>query len=144
MSVVDLKARLADIPGIDGLTMQLLAGRQVFGWNGLIAAVDPMATDDEIESAIRMAARLPANRMTDERPKDQRMSVTGAAYAGGSLKAQLQAIKDKLAQGQSKMASAMEKMNQAAEAHNQLADTVAGEAESLMADIGQFTNNPPV
>ncbi len=56
MSIADLKARFRDVPGIESLTMQVIGGRQVFGCNGLIAAVDPTANEHEIESAIRHAA----------------------------------------------------------------------------------------
>lgn len=36
-----LKAALSDVAGIDALTMTQIGGRLVFGFNGLIAAVDP-------------------------------------------------------------------------------------------------------
>lgn len=148
MSVVEeLKARLSDVPGIQNLTMQSLAGMDRYCFDGLIVSVPPLASQSEIETAIRNAARLPAVTMptVQPMPKPQTtgkaMSVTGALYAGGSLKDQLASIKAKIAQGQGKMSAAIEKMNQAAEAHNQLADTVSSEADSLLADIGQFTNS---
>src|ERR1017187_9130463 len=58
MSINDLKDRLHDVPGIENLTLQVLMGRQVFGWNGLIAGVDLNATDEEIENAIRFHGTL--------------------------------------------------------------------------------------
>ncbi len=58
MSIDELKARLADIPGIETLTMTALVGRHVYGWAGLIAGVDPSATPDEVEHAIRTTAIL--------------------------------------------------------------------------------------
>jgi len=70
VSIADLKAQLRDVPGFQGLTMQSIGGRQVFGCNGLIAAVDPTANAQEIESAIRDASamRQPAIATTTAAP----------------------------------------------------------------------------
>jgi hypothetical protein len=86
MSVADLKARLADVPGIETLTMRLICGRQEFGFNGLIAAVDATANDQEIETAIRQTAELAKFRrlasvpfVSPAKPKEARpMSATPA------------------------------------------------------------------
>lgn len=143
MSIADLKLRLADVPGIETLSLTLIGGRSCYGFAGKIAAVDPLASDQEIEDAIRNAARLPSIAMIPDKPKEAPMTVTGAGYAAGSLSSKLRAIRDKISAGSSKMDAALEKMDQAAEAHNSLADTVAGEADALLAELGQFTNGAP-
>lgn len=142
MSISDLKARLPDVSGIETLTLALSAGHQRLTWSGgaMTTTVSAFASDQDIEDAIRNATRLPAVSLIAANPKEETMSVTGAGYAGGNLKTQLAAIRQKMQDGQAKMAGALERMNVAAEAHNSLADTVSAEADALLADIGQFTN----
>lgn len=60
MSIADLKIRMRDVPGISGLTMQMLGGRQNFGINGHLVAVDAGASEVEAEKAIRAALASPA------------------------------------------------------------------------------------
>ncbi|MGY3535393.1 hypothetical protein [Bradyrhizobium sp. USDA 4452] len=142
MSIADLRSRMADVPGIETLTLALSAGYQHLTWsNGTMSAsVGAFASDQDIEDAVRNALRLPAVALIPETSKGNVMSVTGAGFAGGNLKTQLAAIRQKMQDGQAKMAASLAKMEQAATAHNQLADTVSAEADALMADIGQFTN----
>jgi len=142
MSIADLKARMADVPGIETLALTLSAGRQCLTWaNGsMIAAVAPLASDQDIEDAVRNALRLPSVALVTTQPKEETMSVTGAGYAGGSLSTRLRAIRQKVETGSAKMDAALTKMEQAADAHDQLATTVDGEADALMREIGQFTN----
>lgn len=111
MSVNDLRARMLDIPGIDGLTMQLLGGRQCFSWgNGMLVAVDPMATDQEIETAIRNASRLPPVSMIPDKPKEASMSsVTGARSASASLKQMMDQAKQSVADGMAEVQAGIEK-----------------------------------
>jgi predicted chitinase len=47
-----LKTRLHDFPGIDTLTMTMLAGRQNYNLNGRVIALDASASDFEVEKAI--------------------------------------------------------------------------------------------
>lgn len=60
MSIADLKTRLHDVPGIETLTMQMLAGRQNYALNGRLISVDGAASDSDVESAIRAAIASPA------------------------------------------------------------------------------------
>lgn len=60
LSINDLKARWHDVPGIQSLSLQRIAGRDTYSFGGKIVAVDPRASLDEIESAIRAAASSPA------------------------------------------------------------------------------------
>ncbi|NEU94789.1 hypothetical protein [Bradyrhizobium uaiense] len=66
MSIRYLKERLRDVPGIETLTMQMLAGRQIYSFVGRVVAVDAAASDAEVMTAIRAAvssdaiAQIPA------------------------------------------------------------------------------------
>jgi len=69
MSIADLKMRLADVQGIETLSMALEAGRILLRWGaGYSATVDAAASDGEIETAIRSAIRLPAASLVTEKP----------------------------------------------------------------------------
>jgi hypothetical protein len=52
MSIADLKTRLHDVPGIETLTMQMLAGRQNYSVAGRLVSLDAGASDVEVEQAI--------------------------------------------------------------------------------------------
>lgn len=64
MSVNDLRARMRDVPGIEGLTMRAEGGKQLFTVNGVSAAVGPFASTEEIEAAIRNATGWPSIEMS--------------------------------------------------------------------------------
>lgn len=142
MSIADLKSRMLDVPGIEGLKMRLDAGRQVFEVGGVVTAVGAFASDHEIETAIRKALRLPSVAVIPDR-KAEPMTVTGAGFLGGSIKAKIQAAKDRIAAGHSEIDAALSKLDSAAEQSAKLARSISDEADSLLADIGQFTNGAP-
>ncbi|WP_423961165.1 hypothetical protein [Bradyrhizobium sp.] len=48
------------MPGIEGLTMTMLAGRQNYNLNGRVISVDAGASDTQVEQAIRAAMASPA------------------------------------------------------------------------------------
>jgi hypothetical protein len=140
MSLFDLKSRMADIPGIEGLTMQLANGRQVFTIGEHVASTTAFASDDEIEKTIRNALRLPSVALIPDKPKDAPMSITGAAHVSTSLKDMLAQRKQAMADGHAKLQDAFAKMDQATAALNTVGDKVAAEADDLLASVGQFTN----
>ena len=58
MSIADLKVRLADVQGVESLTMGLEAGRIMLRWGaGYSALVDAAASDADIEAAVNAAIR---------------------------------------------------------------------------------------
>jgi hypothetical protein len=140
MSINDLKARMSDIPGIDGLIMQLANGRQVFTIGEHVTSTTAFASDDEIEKAIRNALRLPSVALIPDKPKEAPMSITGAAHVGSSLKDMIEQRKRAMADGHAKLQTAFAKMDQATAALNSVGDKVAAEADDLLASVGQFTN----
>lgn len=143
MDLAALKARLSDVPGIETLTLTQIGGRLVFGFNGLVAAVDPSATEDQVVSAIRTTSALRPAPMppVQPQPKAKPMSVTGASHAGMSLKKMLEDRKQAMAAAHSKVESSFAKLDQATAALDSVGDKVAAEADDLMASIGQFTNS---
>jgi hypothetical protein len=164
MSVADLKARLADVPGIETLTQQLLGGRQVFGFDGLIAAVDPLATDQEIEDAIRdTAARKaayqakaatplpPVGLMPAPTTETKPMSTPAPGSFAASLRAMMDEARAGVEQartdGLAKVKDAVGKLGEAKVAVSQvtgsMARTIEDEAASVMAELGQISNMGP-
>jgi hypothetical protein len=168
MSIDDLKTRLRDIPGIEHLTMQNLLGRQIFGWNGLMAGVDPSATDQDIEDAIRntaakadrpdeliastikqmltpSSATLPTVNLTE--PKAMTTPAPGSFAA--SIRAMMDEARAGVAQartdGLAKVGEAVGKLNDAKVATTKVASTMAqtieDEAASVLSELGQISND---
>lgn len=155
MSVAELKSRLRDVPGIEGLTMTSLLGRQVFGFDGKIAAVDPNATVQEIEDAIRNAASLhtpsppiapastplPTVNLTETQPMTTPASPTGFVPGEiSSLFKSLRARKDAM------VADIMSNGAEVAatlEAGEKMSAALKAEGEAMKAEFGLLTNNPP-
>ncbi len=161
MSIGDLKSRLADVPGIEGLTMQLAMGRQIFGLNGKLIGVDANADDAEIERAIRAAiasdaiaqiipspsaALLPS--LTQSEPQGKSMAAPTGGFAA-SIKAMLEearaGVEKAKADGMAKVGEAVTKLNQAqaATAHvaGSMAKTIEDEASAVMSELGQISND---
>jgi hypothetical protein len=133
-----LKAALPDIIGIESLTETIIGGRKVYGFNGLIAAVDMNADEAAIESAIRSAAAL---RPVTSQPKGNTMSVTGASHAGMTLKQMMSQRKQAMTDAHDKLKAGFAKLDQATAALDSVGDKVAAEADDLLATVGQFTND---
>lgn len=159
-----VKARLADVPGIDGMSVSNIAGRMQFGMDGKIAAVDENASDAEIDAAIRatfggktvtdttITTAAPAAAATPVPaapspvtavPKTPALpsNVTGAAHVGTTLKDMLTQRKSAMIAAHEKLSANFAKLDVATEALNTVADNVGGEADDLMATLGQFTND---
>jgi hypothetical protein len=150
MSVNDLRARMSDIPGIDGLTMQLLGGRQCFSWgNGMLIAVDPMATDQEIETAIRSASRLPSVALIPDKQETAPMTAPAPGSFAASIRAMMDEARADLAEertaGLAKVKEAVGKLGEAKAAVTKvsasMARTIEDEAASVLAELGQISND---
>lgn len=153
MSIDQLKARLRDVPGIETLTMTNIAGRSAFGFNGLIAAVDPNASDDEIETAIRMASiqaalrpandtptALPPVNITEPKPMTEQ-SPTG--FVPGEISSMFKKLRaDKDAMVTDLMATGAD-VAATIEAGKQMGAALKAEGEAMKAEFGLLTNNPP-
>jgi len=63
MGIADLKTRMRDVPGIEGLTMQVQAGKMIFNLNGRdLPPLDVTASDVQVEEAIRNAIATQASQ----------------------------------------------------------------------------------
>lgn len=157
MSIDQLKARLRDVPGIETLTLQNIAGRSAYGFNGLIAAVDPNSTDDQIETAIRMASIQAALRPANDEPTplppvnitEPKPMTTQPGSFSAAIKAMMDEARAGVAQartdGLAKVGEAIGKLNDAKTATAKVAATMAGtiedEAASVMSELGQISND---
>ena len=168
MSIADLKARLFDVPGIESLTMQFIGGRQVFGFDGLIAAVDPAANEQEIERAIRDAAAmrppaimtpaatpppaiatatpLPPNQLTLTEAKAMTAPTSSPSPTGikpgeiSGLFKQLRARKEAMIADIQANGAEVAAVLAAGE---QMSAGLKADADALKAEFGQLTNFPP-
>jgi hypothetical protein len=155
MGVHDLKNRMADVVGIETLTMGLEAGRIVLRWDAYSATVEASASDAEIETAVRNAIRLPPLNMIPEKPEAIRSPVTSKeaptmstnpASAGASVKqmmeehtrmmgeiqqAQLRILEGTLARQRETVAGAVGK----------IAQQIDGQTDEFLSALGQFSND---
>lgn len=152
MSIEQLKMRLRDIPGIENLSMTLIGGRRSFGFNGLIAAVDPNASDDQIEHAIRNTAMLRTNVTpipTVNLTEPKTMTTPASGSFAASLKAMMDTARAGIEQartdGQAKVKEAISKLDDAKIATTKvagnIAETIENEAASVMSELGQISND---
>ena len=147
-----VKARLADVPGIDRMSVSNIAGRLEFGMDGKIAAVDENASDAVIDAAIRatfgghitpppVAQPLSAPSAPIIPAKATTMSITGAAPATLSIKAMIEASRQKVKGAHDKLIANSAKISQAADALDGLGNDLGTEADDLLAMVGQYKND---
>jgi hypothetical protein len=154
MSISDLKIRLADVPGIENLTMTLEAGRIVLRWAGYSAAVDASASDYEIEVAIRNAIKLPAVSMIPDKPaasvvpatQTTGQPMTTPATAGFNVQQMMeQHVKTMqdihVAQLALLQASLDRQVTAVTGAVTNVAIKIDGQTEEFLSMMGQFTNS---
>lgn len=138
-----LKQRLADVPGIDRMSMTNVAGRLVFGGgDGRIAAVQAGADDATIDAAIRHTfGGSPPATATTPQPKGTAMSITGAAPATLSIKAMIESSRQKVKGAHDKLIANAGKVSDAADALDGLGDDLGKEADDLLSMVGQYKND---
>lgn len=136
MSLFELKQALKDIPGIEDLTIGYAeGGNQVLHLGNFACEVGPMASNEEI----RVALQNPFIKTENTHMS----SITGATHLADSIKAKIQAAKDRMASATTNTDAALAKLNTAADAADQVSNSIAKEADDLMAQIGQFSNGAP-
>lgn len=160
MGIDQLKAALADVPGIDSLTMTTIGGRACYSFAGKIAAVDPNADDAEIQRAIRTASGSPeiasiiptaSVQAVNAKPAPGAPKLT--APATGSFAAKLKAmmadaragVEQARNDGLSKVTDAVSKLEEAKAATlhvtGTMAKTIEDEAASVMSELGLISND---
>jgi len=166
MDVTALKQKLADVPGIDTLTITQVGGRHVATFNGLTAAVDPFASEDQLLAAIRSVANLkpaeipavqpmPAAPAPAPAPAAAAPAPKAPAPAPGGFAAMMKAIVDEakavVAQSQvdglAKVRAAAGRLHEVA-AHttrvtDNMAQSASDQADAALAELGQISNLPP-
>jgi len=155
MSIHDLKIRMADVAGIEALTMGLEAGRILLRWNGYSAAVDASASDAEIEAAVRHAIKLPPVSLIPEKPAAipaaapsngvSTMS-TNPASAGASVKQMMEdhtRMMGEIQQAQLAILNATlaRQRETVAGAVGKIAQQIDGQTDEFLSALGQFSND---
>lgn len=151
MSVVEeLKSRLSDVSGIGSLTMQTLAGMDRYCFDGIIVSMPPLASQSEIERAIRNAARLPAVTMPQVQPMPKaqtgtrtNMATTGAKFLADLIRTRQAKVKDQLAQAGNELNAVMDEMEATADAATKQVADAKAEVADLKAALGLNSNGAP-
>jgi hypothetical protein len=155
MSIHDLKTRMADVAGIEALTMSLEAGRIVLRWDGYSAAVDASASDAEIETAVRNAIKLPPVSLIPNKPAAipaaassngvSTMS-TNPASAGASVKQMMEDHSRMMGEIQQAQLLILEatltrQRETVAGAVGRIAEKIEGQTDEFLSALGQFSND---
>lgn len=156
-----LKARLSNLPGLSALSVTNIGGRMVFGFNGLIAAIDPRSSIDDAERAIRkvyanppapppnpIQIQTPMPAPPTTQPQGKSMSTPAPGSFSASLKAMLEEAKAGLAQaqndGRARVGAAVSKLAEAKVATTKVAEGMASQIEdaasAALSDLGQISN----
>jgi hypothetical protein len=161
-----IKARLADIAGIDQLSVAIVGGRMVFGIDGRTIGLDPFSGDTEIETAIRLALSAPATAAPAapaqiETPmpaaptapvaaaapakETAPVSVTGTGNVGQRLKQMMADHRAKVAKllddSIANVQSGMDKEIAGIQAVSKLGDKIHASGDDILSDVGQFSND---
>lgn len=160
-----IKAKLADVPGIEQLAFTLVGDRLVAAFNGITTSTAHNASEDQMIAAIRNAAslRVAQLRNPDEPApvelSPQPLPVKGPSMtkpAPGGFAAQIRSMMDgarnRLAQAQ---ADGIAKVSDAVNAHERavgqvvavtttMVQTIEDETAAALAELGQISNMPPV
>jgi hypothetical protein len=153
MSIADLKTRLADVPGIENLSMGLEAGRIFLRWgSGFAASADAAASDHEIEVAIRNASRLPPVSLIPDKPAPAPVpaakgtAMSNPASAGLTVKAMLENHARQMGEIQQAQLRILEstlarQRDTVANAVGAVAVKLDAQTDEFLAAIGQFAND---
>jgi hypothetical protein len=161
-----IKAKLPDVQGIEQLAFTLVGDRLVAAFNGRTTSVAHNANEDQMILAIRNAAALPAapeapvvlnpqplpTAPPPAAPKVKPMASPAPGGFAADLKAILDNAKLRVAQSQN---NARAKVNDAAgrlvdvatqvdRVGDHMAQQINEQADSVLAELGQISNMPPV
>jgi len=155
MSIADLKLRLADVPGIENLSMALEARRIRLRWGtGYSASIDAAASDADIEAAIRNAITLPSVSLVPDKPAAMAAptpngvssTTSNPASAGASVKALMEdhvRMMGDIHQARLRIleSSLSRQRETVAGAVGKVAEKIDGQTEDFLAIMGQFAND---
>jgi hypothetical protein len=150
MGIEDLKQRLANVPGIEKLTMRLEAGKEIYSVGGGFVAVDPMATDAEIEAAIRSVVPATAPKVTplpivnlSTEPTPAMPSASPIGFVPGEISGMFKALRERKAAMVAGLAANGADVAAMLTAGEQMAEALKAEGDAMRAEFGQITNFPP-
>jgi hypothetical protein len=152
MSIEELRARLADLPGSESLTMQTLGGRELYSISGKVVGVPIGASIADAEAAIRAAIASPeivTNTPITEKPRERPSTAPAPGSFAASLKAMMATaragVEQARADGLSQVSDAVEKLNEAKAATvnvtGAMAKAIQSEAADVMAELGLISND---
>lgn len=171
MSLASLKVRMADISGIEKLSMELLAGRQNYSLGGRLISVDSAASDADVERAVRASlsspaiAQLPAGTPAGAqaapsasllpavnpqlRQESKPMTTAGTGGFAASIKAMMNDALAGMAQAQveglARIQHSVGKLNEAKTATMQVAESMAksidDQTAAVLSELGQISND---
>lgn len=159
-----IKAKLADVQGIEQLAFTLVGDRLVAAFNGRTTSVAHNANEDQMILAIRNAASLPPvadapvvlnpQPLPTASPPAARKGPTMAASTGfaAQIRSMMDGARNRLAQAQ---AEGIAKVSNAVDAHERavgqvvavttsMVQTIEDETAAALAELGQISNMPPV
>jgi hypothetical protein len=131
------------------IVRRVIGSTQYVSLGGKTVAVSPMASDQEIATALGIPAEsaptpLPAVQIAPSAPvvaKSATTGMTGATHAGMSIKQMMADRKQKLGAAHDKVVANFGKLDQATAALDAFGDDLGNEADDLLASIGQFKND---
>lgn len=149
MGVADLRLKLADVPAIDTLTMSMQGGQIVLHWGEYSAQVGSFASDAQIEAAIRNAIKLPpVTLIATAAPATVGVKPMATGFAAGLKQMMDEAragVEKARSDGLATVQEAVGKLDAAKTATTNvagnIAKTIEDEAASVMAELGQISND---
>lgn len=152
MSVADLKARLADVPGIENLSMELQGGRILLRWGAYTASVDASASNAEIEAAVRDAIKLPPLSMIPDKPAAPVVApaapaASPAGHTGSVAQSVAQIMESHVrlmaeahAANVARLQVSLQRQRDALQTVGNFADKIDGQTDDFLSVMGQYTN----
>lgn len=156
-NVAHLKVRLADVPGIESLSMALQAGRVLLQWGtGHTATVDAAASNGDIDAAIRNAIKLPALSLipdTNPAPAPMPANPVKATPMSANPSQAVSKIEDMMTRHMAKMEdihnaqlailqSTLDKQaDTVTRGVSAVAEKIAAQTDDFNAMMGRFTNS---
>lgn len=153
-----IKARLTDVPGIEGLSVSNVGGRLEFGMAGKIAATAENAPDADIESAIRII--FGGKTVTDTTTTTTAVpaapspiaaqpaaaapipsNITGATHATMSIADIVKDAKKSVEDAHQNVIAGATRIKASAARLSGIGDSLNSEADALDSMAGQYTNS---
>jgi hypothetical protein len=142
MSVLELKAALRDIAGSDQLTISYAPnGNQLIEIDGKTIEVGPMASNAEIEAALKNPFIPTANTKITMNPIDRlKDKLAKAAGVGGRVAAKIEAKADALIAREGQLEA---KADQAFAPHEAIVDSADVVLDDIESSLNQLSNGGP-